>query len=176
MVEGKARLLRDDYCDGLGDCLPACPAGAITIEEREAEPYDEAAVRQAQQAADEKEELPVLGMWPIQIKLAPIVAPYFQGCDLLVAADCTAFAHGSFREFTSGRTVLIGCTKLDNVDYSEKLAKIIARNNVRSVHIVRMEVPCCGGMVMAVRKALETAGVDIPVQVTVISTRGEVNR
>lgn len=175
MVDGKARLVRDDYCDGLGSCLPACPAGAITIEEREAAPFDEAAVEARKDAASAA-DLPALGMWPVQIKLAPVTAPYFQNCDLLIAADCTAFAHGNFQEFTKGHTVLIGCTKLDNVDYSEKLGRIIARNNVRSIHVVRMEVPCCGGMVMTVRKAIEASGLDIPMQVTVISTKGQVNR
>lgn len=176
MVNGKARLMRDDYCDGLGSCLPACPAGAITIEEREAVPFDQAAVEARKETAAAAEDIPALGMWPVQIKLAPVTAPYFQNCDLLIAADCTAFAHGNFQEFTKGHTVLIGCTKLDNVDYSEKLARIFSRNNVRSVHVVRMEVPCCGGMVMTVRKAIEASGLDIPLKVTVISTKGQVNR
>ena len=178
MVDGKAKLIRDDYCDGLGACLPACPADAITIEEREADPFDEAAVqaRLSPEKAVPSDEAPALGMWPIQIKLAPLTAPYFQNCDLLVAADCTAFAHGNFRELSKGRTVLIGCTKLDNTDYSEKLSRILARNNVRSIKVVRMEVPCCGGMVMTVRKAIEASGLDIPMEVTVISTKGEVNR
>lgn len=177
MVNGKAKLIRDDYCDGLGACLPACPADAITIEEREADPFDEAAVqaRLSPDKAEPTDDAPALGMWPIQIKLAPVSAPYFDNCDLLVAADCTAFAHGNFRELTKGRTVLIGCTKLDNIDYSEKLSKILARNNVRSIKVVRMEVPCCGGMVMMVRKAIETSGLNIPMDVTVISTKGEVN-
>lgn len=179
MINGKAHLIRDDYCDGLGACLPACPANAITIEEREASPFDESAVQArlgTEKTVSVAEDVPALGMWPVQIKLAPVTAPYFQNCDLLIAADCTAFAHGDFQDFTRGHTVLIGCTKLDSVDYSEKLARIFARNNVRSIHVVRMEVPCCGGMVMTVRKAIEASGLDIPLKVTVISTKGQVNR
>ncbi|MGN1166298.1 MAG: ATP-binding protein, partial [Lachnospiraceae bacterium] len=139
MVDGKAKLLRDDYCDGLGDCLPTCPTGAITFVEREAAAYDEEAVKAAQTSKGK------LTHWPVQIKLASVNAPYFDGADLLIAADCTAYAYGNFHNrFMKNKITLIGCPKLDNIDYSEKLAEIIRQNDIRSVTVVRMEVPCCG--------------------------------
>ena len=196
MVEGKALLLRDDYCDGLGDCLPTCPTGAITFVEREAAPYDEAAVqaqkrerengeghgcsgsriqtlgrRQEQEAAVSSQ----LRQWPVQIKLAPLTAPYFDGANLLIAADCTAFAYGNFhQDFIRGKVTLVGCPKLDGVDYSEKLTEIIRQNNIKSVTIARMEVPCCGGLQIAAEKALRDSGKFIPWQVVTISVDGRI--
>ena len=137
MVNGKAQLLRDDYCDGLGDCLPACPTGAISFVEREAADYDEAAVFRNKRSKQQ---------WPVQIKLTGVNAPYFEDADLLIAADCTAYAYARFQEeFRNGKVVLIGCPKLDAVDYTGKLAEIIEKNSIRSITVVRMEVPCCGG-------------------------------
>ena len=160
MVNGKAKLLREDYCDGLGDCLPACPTGAITFEEREAP---------AEPACSE------LSQWPVQIKLAPVNAPYFTGADLLIAADCTAFAYGDFhRRFIRGRVALIGCPKLDEGDYAEKLTEIIRQNDIHSVTVVRMEVPCCGGIENAVKRALQASGKFLPWHVVVISTNGQI--
>ena len=200
MAEGKARLTREDYCDGLGDCLPACPTGAITFEEREAPAYDEAAVL----AAKEKKQNPSpcacpgtqskvihiekcdcgdspapmnsqLSQWPVQIKLVPIKAPYFDGADLLVAADCTAFAYGNFHnDFIRNRITLIGCPKLDHVDYAEKLGAILTNNDIKSVTVVRMEVPCCGGIEYAVKQALQASGKVIPWRVITISTDGKI--
>ena len=198
MVEGKARLTREDYCDGLGDCLPACPTGAITFEEREAPAYDEAAVKRAQAAKKaaacsgdcpgslarsiaQEEAQPVSALrsqlrnWPVQIKLAPVNAPYFDGAHLLIAADCTAFAYANFhQEFIRGRVTLVGCPKLDGMDYAEKLAAIIAGNDIKSVKILRMEVPCCGGIENAVKKALRSSGKFIPWQVITVSTDGKI--
>lgn len=183
MINGKAVLIRDDYCDGLGDCLPACPAGAISFEEREAAAYDHDAVL-ANMAAKKvrKEQTPDmkpafiesrLTQWPVQIKLLPIRAPYFDGADLLIAADCTAFAYGNFHEdFINGHVTLIGCPKLDAVDYSEKLAEIFRQNDIKSVTVTRMEVPCCGGIVFAVQKALTASGKDIPLKVCTIGIDG----
>ena len=169
MVGGKATLLRDDYCDGLGDCLPACPANAISFVEREAVQYNEAAV----QAKTNK--VSQIASWPIEIKLVPINAPYFNNADLLVAADCTAFAYGNFhKEFMAGRVTIIGCPKLDGVDYTEKLTAIMNENAIKSVTIARMEVPCCGGLENAVRRALAASGKDLPLQVVTISTEGDV--
>lgn len=201
MVDGKARLLRDDYCDGLGDCLPVCPTGAITFVEREAAAYDEAAVK-AKKAAEETVlpcgcpgsqsrsltreacEAPApaaapvssqLRQWPVQIKLAPVNAPYFEGAKLLVAADCAAYAYGSFhQDFIRGKVTLIGCPKLDGVDYSEKLTEILKRNAIKSVTVVRMEVPCCGGLERAVMTALQNSGKMIPWQVVTLSTDGRI--
>lgn len=166
MVDGKAKLLRDDYCDGLGDCLPACPTGAITFVEREAAAYDEAAVIRNQRP---------LQQWPVQIKLVPTSAPYFDGAKLLIAADCTAYTYASFHEdFKNEKIVLVGCPKLDSVDYSEKLEEIIRSNNITEVTIVRMEVPCCGGLEMAAKKALQNSGKFIPWQVVTISIDGNI--
>ena len=204
MVDGKARLLRDDYCDGLGDCLPACPTGAITFVEREAAPYDEAAVlaSKAGKAPENHDTLPCgcpgsqaralrrgtspaatpsapqeseLMQWPVQIKLVPTRAPYFDGARLLVAADCTAYAYARFhQDFIRGHITLVGCPKLDSVDYSEKLTEIIAHHDIKSVTVVRMEVPCCGGIEAAVRNALQASGKCIPWQVVTISTQGSI--
>ncbi|MBS7402072.1 MAG: 4Fe-4S binding protein [Oscillospiraceae bacterium] len=205
MVNGKARLLRDDYCDGLGDCLPVCPTGAISFVEREAAAYDEAAVMASKAKAAEGDTLPCgcpgtqsraikhmelsmsetlkmpdeqpsrLSQWPVQIKLAPINAPYFNGARLLVAADCTAYAYGAFHErFIKGRITLVGCPKLDSVDYSEKLTEIIRQNDIKDVTVVRMEVPCCGGIENAVKAALQNSGKFIPWQVVTISTDGRI--
>lgn len=200
MVGGKAKLAREHYCDGLGDCLPACPTGAITFEEREAPAYDEAAVRAAKAAKKpctgracpgsaakvlvrEKTEFPASGassqsrlaQWPCQIKLVPVNAPYFDGANLLIAADCTAFAYGAFHnDFMRNHITIIGCPKLDEGDYTEKLTAIIKNNNVKSLKIVRMEVPCCGGLERAAKNALLASGKFIPWQVVTISTDGKI--
>ena len=197
MVDGKATLLRDDYCDGLGNCLPVCPTGAISFVEREAAAYDEAAVQANMQAksqphtgcpgsmARSMERVPVnqpasfipmpsqLRQWPVQIKLVPVNAPYFDGARLLIAADCTAYAYAAFHErFIKGHITLVGCPKLDSVDYSEKLTEIIRENNIKSVTVVRMEVPCCGGLELAAKKALQQSGKFIPWQVVTVTVDG----
>ncbi|MDE6725765.1 MAG: 4Fe-4S binding protein [Ruminiclostridium sp.] len=197
IVNGKAKLIKENYCDGLGDCLPNCPTNAITFEEREAPAYDEAAVAAAKQRKKESETPcgcsrarpqtlkpenadPIhigsqLAQWPCQIKLAPISAPYFNGASLLIAADCTAYAYANFHEkFMKGKITLIGCPKLDSVDYSEKLTEIIKNNNISDITVLRMEVPCCGGLEFAVKKALQNSGKDIPCNVTTISIKGEI--
>lgn len=201
MVDGKAKLLRDDYCDGLGDCLPACPTGAITFVEREAAAYDEQAVlenKKKEQPAPfmgcpghavkafqrrAQAEAPVfrgeaesqLAQWPCQIKLAPVKAPYFQGAKLLIAADCTAYAYARFHEkFMRGKVTLVGCPKLDSVDYSEKLTQIIKENDIQSVTVARMEVPCCCGLEQAAITALKDSGKFIPWQVVTLSTDGRI--
>lgn len=176
MVHGKAKLLRDDYCDGLGDCLPACPTAAITFVEREAAAYDVEAVKQNQKKQEEGKTLASgLRQWPVQIQLAPVNAPYFDGADLLIAADCSAYAYGNFHEeFIKGKITLIGCPKLDSVDYSEKLTEIIRQNEIKSLTIVRMEVPCCGGIEHAAAEALKASGKFIPWQVVTISTDGKI--
>ena len=174
MVNGKAKLMRDDYCDGLGDCLPACPMDAIHFIEREAEAYDEAAVLKNKEEKA-KAERSRLRQWPVQIKLAPVNAPYFDGAKLLIAADCTAYAYGSFhQDFIRGKVTLIGCPKLDDVDYSEKLTEIIRNNDIKSVTVVRMEVPCCGGLEHAAVTALKNSGKFIPWNVVTISIDGKI--
>lgn len=227
MVDGKAKLLRDDYCDGLGDCLPTCPTGAISFVEREAAPYNEAAVaanlasknnvskgcvseqakvlhavqdidmqdscpsvlsqilnaekRSFAQAENDhccSDDVPIesqLNTWPIQIKLAPLTASFFNNTDLLIAADCTPFAYASFHtKFLKGHVCLIGCPKLDGVDYSDKLSSIIANNDIRSVTVVRMVVPCCGGLEQAAKRAIEMSGKIVPFAVATISLEGEI--
>ncbi len=197
MIDGKAKLTREDYCDGLGDCLPACPTNAITFEEREAPAYNESAVLAAKQKkattfpcgcpgtqskAINRETVSVsapvssqLSQWPVQIKLVPVNAPYFDNANLLVAADCTAFAYGNFHnEFIRNHITLIGCPKLDEGDYAEKLTQIIANNNIKSVTVARMEVPCCGGIENAVKRALQASGKFIPWRVVTISTDGRI--
>lgn len=208
MVDGKAKLLRDDYCDGLGDCLPVCPTGAITFEEREAAAYDEALVKvhmaektleplacgcpgtmvQSLKAEPTPPviETPVshstsealqsqLRQWPVQIKLVPANAPYFDGANLLITADCAAYTHADFhRQFMKDRITLIGCPKLDMVDYSEKLTAILQENHIKSVTVVRMQVPCCGGIEQATINALKNSQKMIPWQVVTLSTDGSV--
>lgn len=201
MVDGKAKLLRDDYCDGLGDCLPSCPTGAITFEEREALPFNEQAVREnmmktlhvheggcpgsmaralnmrpESKANDLNfEMISELRQWPVQIKLVPVSAPYFEGAKLLIAADCSAFAYANFHQrFVKDHVTIIGCPKLDMVDYTEKLTEIIRMNDIQSVQIVRMEVPCCGGIEKAARQALQNSGKFIPWQVVTITVDGEI--
>lgn len=201
MVNGKAKLTREDYCDGLGDCLPACPTGAITFEEREAPAYNEEAVRMAkmqkhgvklpcscpgmQSKTIQRASVAVapravptssqLMQWPCQIKLVPANAPYFDNANLLIAADCTAYAYGSFHnDFIRNHITLIGCPKLDEGDYADKLTQIISNNNIKSVKVVRMEVPCCGGIENAVKRALQASGKFIPWQVVTISTDGKI--
>ncbi len=216
VVDGKAKLMREDYCDGLGDCLPSCPVEAISFEEREAPAYDAEAVEAAKKQKHAHHEahaghhhdgnLPCgcpgtnskrivhddcgandechehehtnpsrLSQWPVQIKLVPVNAPYFDGANLLVAADCTAYAYGDFHnKFIRNRITLVGCPKLDDVDYTDKLTAIIAENNIKSLTVVRMEVPCCGGLENAAKKALQNSGKFIPWQVVTISTDGKI--
>ena len=176
MVDGKAKLLREDYYDGLGDCLPACPMNAISFEEREAPAYNEAAVLAAKQSrgAVSFEKIPSqLTNFPVQIKLVAPNAPYFEGADLLIAADCTAFAYGNFHgDFMAGKVTLIGCPKLDGVNYAEKLTQIFQYNNINSITVTRMTVPCCGGLPYAVKTALENCGKNIPLQIVTIRPDG----
>jgi ferredoxin len=195
MVNGKAKLLREDCCDGLGDCLPACPTGAISFEEREAMGYDEKAVAMAKaghgggcpgstprmmpRASDEAgpvaDTASELRQWPVQIKLVPAAAPYFQGANLLIAADCAAYARAAFHtEFIRGKVALIGCPKLDGVDYSEKLTEIIRENDIQSVTAVRMEVPCCGGIEQAAAKAVKNSGKFIPWHIVTLTVGGDI--
>lgn len=183
MVNGKATLLREDYCDGLGDCLPACPMNAISFEEREAPAYDEAAVlrnkerlSQAQSVNSCMCEMPCrLNNFPIQIKLLPINAPYFNGAELLIAADCTAFANANFHErFMKNKATMIACPKLDQENYAQKLTEIFMRNEIKRITVTRMTVPCCGGLPYAVETALSASGKDIPLRVVTIAPNGDI--
>ena len=183
MVDGKAKLLREDYCDGLGDCLPACPVDAISFEMREAPAYDEAAVlkakaekekRQKAQQMDVKVETQLL-QWPVQIKLMPIQSAFYQGANLLIAADCCAYAYGNFHnDFMKNHITIIGCPKLDMGDYTEKLTQIIQNNDIKSVKIARMTVPCCGRLEQAAKRAIQNSGKFIPWGVVSITPDGEI--
>lgn len=208
MVNGKAKLLRDDYCDGLGDCLPTCPTNAISFEYREAAEYDEAAVKANMEAkkaqktnlacgcpgsqsksinrevSDSKQinnnvvveaQGSQLNQWPVQIKLVPANASYLKNANLLIAADCTAYAYGNFHnKFMKNKVTLIGCPKLDEVDYAEKLTEILKVNDIKNIVVTRMEVPCCGGIVNAVKTALQNSGKMIPWQIVTISVDGKI--
>ena len=168
MVDGKATLLRDDYCDGLGNCLPVCPTGAISFVEREAAAYDEAAV-QANMQAKSQPHTGCPGSMARSMERAPVNQPAS-----FIPADCTAYAYANFhQDFIRGKVTLVGCPKLDDVDYSEKLTEILRQNNIKSVTVVRMEVPCCGGLEYAVRTALQNCGKLLPWQVKTISIKGE---
>lgn len=207
MIDGKAKLIRDDYCDGLGDCLPACPADAIRIIEREAAAYDHEAVTarvaalKASPAVDEAPASPhtsaghdaccpsavsetascckesCLKQWPVQLKLAPVRAPFFAGCRLLIAADCTAYAYGNFhQDFIKDHVTLIGCPKLDAVSYTDKLAEIFRQNEIAEITVTRMTVPCCGGMSVAAAQAIAASGKQIPLKIVTIDTDGTIVR
>ncbi len=203
LVNGKAKLVSESYCDGLGDCLPECPTGAITLEERETQPFDEQKVaeriaQKSQEASlacgcpsqhmrsfDRKSRAvsaPVdvgqpseLRQWPVQLKLVPVNATYFAGAHLLVAVDCAAYAYRDMHaKFMRGKVTVIGCPKLDDVDYAQKLAEILKTHDVKSLTVVRMEVPCCGGIVSAAKHALTESGKMIPWRVVTLSTDGEI--
>lgn len=203
LVNGKATLLREDYCDGLGNCLPVCPTGAITFEEREAPAFNHEAVEQfmaeqppafscpgsrmkvmkenqrpeAASAVVGQKPVSQLAQWPVQIKLAAPNAAFFKNCDLLIAADCAAYAYADFHNtFIKNRVTLIGCPKLDEGDYADKLAQILANHEIRSITVARMEVPCCGGLDHAVKRAIAATGKIIPLAVVTISTEGEILR
>jgi Fe-S-cluster-containing hydrogenase component 2 len=205
IIDGKARLVSDVYCDGLGNCLGQCPVDAITIVEREAAEFDEAAVkrhlvRQAPAAAPSgcpgtraqllREAAPTapaataeagstpsqLGNWPLQLHLVPVRAPHYDGARLLIAADCVPFAYAGFHsQLLAGKTLTIGCPKLDDTDlYRHKLAQIFLQNDLESVEVAYMEVPCCYGLVQVVKQALEDSGKSLPVTLTQIGIRGDV--
>lgn len=205
LVNGKAKLISDSYCDGLGACLPECPTGAISIVEREAAAFDEEAVKKnvaAGQGRPHPGPMPCgcpgsnaklisrgtenrpnenktydsqLRQWPCQIKLVPANAPYFEGANLLVSADCAAYAYANMHaDFMRNRITLIGCPKLDGVNYADKLTEILQTHDIKSVTAVRMEVPCCGGLVNAVKEALARSGKLIPWRVVVIGTDGTI--
>lgn len=189
MVNNKAKLTREDYCDGLGNCLPVCPADAITFVEKETAELKsiecpgsrmrqftrKSTTQSSAPAAAYDQQESMLRQWPVQIKLVPVSAPYFENADLLIAADCTAYAYADFHnKFIRNKIALIGCPKLDDVDYTEKLTEIISQNQIKSLTIVRMEVPCCGGLQYAAQNALKASGKFIPWQVVTISTDGKI--
>jgi Fe-S-cluster-containing hydrogenase component 2 len=204
IVNGKARLAADNLCDGLGACLGDCPQDAIRIIERDADEFDEAAVEKHlhavaaapaeklgcpgsrsvtlepvagnKESADAGQQSSQLGQWPVQLHLVPTNAPYFQGADLLITADCVPFAYAGYhRDFLAGKAVVVGCPKLDdNNYYTEKLTELFRVSTIKSITVLRMEVPCCGGIIMAARQALAASGKDIPFREVTITIRGEI--
>jgi len=195
IINGKAHLISEKYCDGLGACLGKCPQGAITIEEREAEGFDEKAVKEHLHSqpcgcpstkvmnweVDTRgHSLPtnvasMLSQWPVKLALVPPQAPYFDGADLIVTADCVPFAYANFhQDFLKGKAVVIGCPKLDDVNfYQQKLEEIFRQSNLKSVKVIHMEVPCCFGLQHLAKEALAQSSKDIPLDEVVIGIKGE---
>ncbi len=205
IIDGKAKLVSETYCDGLGACLGECPQGAITIEEREAEEFDEAATKHhLEQKEHTTEELPcgcpsatvkqfdrqevagvalretsslpsMLSHWPVQLTLVPPFAPFLQGADLMLAADCVPFAYPAFhQEFLKDRALVIACPKLDNFEaHLKKLTEILRLSEPRSLTVVHMEVPCCFGLVHMAQQAILASGKDIPFKEITIGVKGD---
>ncbi len=195
IVDGKAKLISESYCDGLGDCIGECPRGAISFEIREADSYDEEAVerKQVQQAsfpcgcpktalrsletvASAEPARSMLLNWPIQLRLVPVNAPYLKNADVLLAADCTAASVPDFHNrFLKGKVLLMGCPKLDDAEaYRKKLAEMIRANDIKSLHVIIMEVPCCGGLSRLAEGAVEEARKSVDLTKTVVGVRGNV--
>ncbi len=202
IINGKAKLIADNLCDGLGACLGDCPQNAITIEQREASEFDEQAVIEAKETNKppvhgggcpsvqaQKLSLPKksvstkteagpsqLENWPVQLKLIPPTAPFLAESDLLLAADCVPFAYPDFHQkFLTGKTLLIGCPKLDDVEaYMEKLTAILCQNDIKSLTVLHMEVPCCTGLLSLARQALTASGKEIPFESVIIGIKGDV--
>ncbi len=180
LVNGKAKLVKEDYCDGLGDCLPHCPSDAIKITLKDVASYDHKAVQIRQEmlkgTIGELEHKPTsLKNWPIQIRLSPIKSKFFDKAHLLIACDCVAYSYASFhKDFMNKRVTLIGCPKLDKVNYTEKLQDIIENNDIKSITLVRMEVPCCASMDEYLKTAIKNSNKDIHYSIRVISIEGDI--
>ena len=181
LINGKAKIIADKYCDGLGACLGHCPQGAITVTEREAPEFDEKAVHEhltkAQPITPVKPTQPAQPQWPVQLNLVPVEAPFYKDADLLIAADCAPVACPELHtKLLPGKRIVIGCPKFDNAPaYAEKLTEILKRNNVRSITIAHMVVPCCSGLKWMVDKAVQASGKQIPVKRYVIGIGGDIN-
>ncbi len=189
MIDGKAVVTSEDYCDGIGNCLPVCPVNAISFSDKDVKKSSEKIAYEGcpgsasrtitkdtkETAVKQKEYDSALKQWPVQIKLVSEEASFFNNAKLLIAADCSAFSYADFHsEFMEGRVTIIGCPKLDEIDYTDKLTKIIQNNEIQSVTIVKMEVPCCGGIERAAINALKNSGKFIPWQVVTLSTTGTI--
>jgi len=205
IIDGKAKLVSETYCDGLGVCLGECPQGAITIEERVAEEFNEEAVKlHLEEKKHTSKELPcgcpsttvtqfekrestgtattealdqhsMLGHWPVQLTLVPPTAPFLQGADLVLAADCVPFAYAGFhQDFLKNHSLLVACPKLDDFQaHLEKLTDILRHSSVESLAVVHMEVPCCAGLTYMVKQAMQLAGKDIPLKEVTIGIKGD---
>ena len=181
IVNGKAKVIKETYCDGLGACLGQCPQGAITITEREAETFNEAEVHQHLKNKTnllnntQSNETPQKPQWPVKLNLVPPKAPFFENANLLLSADCAPVALKDFRNLMHGKRIIIGCPKFDDARaYAQKLTEILKQNNVASITVVHMEVPCCTGLKWAVNKALELSGRQIPFKEYEIKIGGDI--
>jgi NAD-dependent dihydropyrimidine dehydrogenase PreA subunit len=191
IIDGKAKIVKEEYCDGLGACLGHCPQDAIAIIEREAPEFDEEAVHEYLKSAEPPEEItcktcmsiPIvedtsvrsnLSQWPVQLNLVPLEAPFYQGRELIVAADCVPVAYPSLNKELKDRSIVVGCPKFDDTrHYMDKLKEIFRRNEVRGVRVLRMEVPCCSVLNGVVKAAVKSSGKDIPVIESVVTVKGE---
>ena len=175
IVNGKGKIIKETYCDGLGACLGQCPQGAITITEREAPAFDEIEVHEHLKNKTANPQTPQEPQWPIKLNLVPTKAPFFENADILLAADCAPVALKNFHELTTGKRVIIGCPKFDDARaYAQKLTEILQQNNVASVTVVHMEVPCCTGLKWAVNKAIEASGTQVPTKEYEVKIGGEI--
>lgn len=183
MVDGKAKLVGQSLCDGIGNCLPACPVSAISFQDSEASPSPNGSCPSSLsrenapqlQSSSPKEVPSQLRHWPVQLKLVLSKAPFLEQAKLLIAADCSAFTYGNFhQDFMKDRVTLIGCPKLDAVDYSEKLGEILKENHIQEIALVRMEVPCCGGLEFALERAIALSGKDYQSKVTILALDGSI--
>ena len=193
IINGKAKLVREEFCDGFGTCLALCPRGAIILENRNAKQYDELAGNKAKHHLETKGVIHFLEFhklihnkeqdvkfsklknWPIQIKIIPIKAPFFDDADILICSDCVGYAHPNIHdEFIQDKILLVGCPKFDATDYSEKLSVIIRENRIKSITLVRMELPCCMGMQRMLEKAVEYSGKEFDISLFVISRAGKI--
>ena len=183
IVNGKARIIKDTYCDGLGACLGECPQGAITITVREAEPFSETEVHEhlkktasaAQPSTAQAGIAAQKPQWPVKLNLVPVKAPFFENANLLLTADCAPIVITDFHSLMSGRCIVIGCPKFDDARaYAQKLSEIFKQNNIASVTVVHMEVPCCSGLKWAVNKAIEQSSKQIPVKECEVKIGGDI--
>ncbi len=167
LIQNKAKLIKEDHCDGLGRCLPVCPVNAISFIDKPAKAPSPTAINSCAPTTSSQ--------WPLQLQLVSVNAHFFNGADLLVAADCSAFTYANFhQDFMKNHATLIACPKLDHADYASKLQQIISQNNIKSIRIVRMEVPCCGGLERMVKLAIANSQKTIPLQITTLSTTGKI--
>ncbi|PNU19950.1 4Fe-4S ferredoxin [Geothermobacter hydrogeniphilus] len=203
IIDGKAKLLADNLCDGLGACLGECPMDAISIEQREADEFDEEAVEAhlgktapeahaptggcssaavksfASSAGQVTAEAPSrpsqLRQWPVELQLVPPTAPFLQGADVLLVADCVPFAYADFhKDFLAGKALLVACPKLDDTGpYLDKLTTMLQQSHLRRLTVIHMEVPCCGGLVALARQAIAASGVEVPFETIKIGIQGD---
>jgi ferredoxin len=178
IIEGKAKIVKDTYCDGLGACLGHCPQGAITIIEREADEFSEQEVHEYQKSKDQTKpsaDSTCKSQWPVKLDLVPIKAPFFENANLLFVADCAPVVIQNFHDWLADKRIVIGCPKFNDAKkYAQKLTEIFEQNNISSVTVVHMEVPCCTGLMWAVNRALVDSGKNISIKEYEVKIGGKV--